>query len=284
MSTKPLKAPAPLSRIQKLLALKEDSKESAWRRAHTRTEISRCPVEFRVGRASSKFDSAFVLNIGVGGAFLETDHDIRENGSFNLTFRLERAANDPLYFSVEAQVAHREEKGVGIEFLEIPPHKHEELRNIMREIVRLERLVAARESVEAQSSQAKTPRPDVPKQKSYLPKMQFALNLMVFGLLLGLVVASFQFLEGSRKPYRLEVKYNFPNNPVIESDNGIHTVRFHVNDVTALLMYPNKNDALIQLKSGTTYVISYEMLDQIPGLDLQISELRGFVEAQGRAS
>jgi len=284
MSTKLFKDSDTMSRIQKLLALKEDSKESAWRRAHTRTEISRFPIEFRVGRSSSKFDSAFVLNIGVGGTFLETNQNIQEKGSFNLTLRLERAANDFLYFSIPAQIAHREDKGIGFEFLDVPPHKHEELRILMREVVRLERLEVVRESLAAQSSQTKLPKPNVTERKSYLQKMQVSLNLMAFGLLFGLAAASYQLVEGPPKPYRLEVQYNFPSNPLIQSDNGLHTISFHVNDVTALLMYPNKNDTLIQLKNGKTYVVSYEMLEQIPGLEMQLSELRGFVEAQSRPS
>ena len=256
--------PRTVSRIEQLLLLKEQSRGSTWKRSHTRTEISRLPIEVRVGERDETFQAARILNIGVGGTYLATHHSMSKGEEFSLTLRVP-SKDVAVYFSAPARIVHAASDGVGVEFLHLDGKKAEELQHFMREMLRLERLYVTRASVELKSASPK--KEDETKSRLH-PNVLLRLftPFAAVGVAVGIAIGSFQMNSPLSASRRIAVQYTVSGDPIVHSSDGIHDVQFRSSDVTALHFSPN-SDPMIELKSGHLYRITSDMVRQIPELN-----------------
>ncbi|HLG21145.1 MAG TPA: PilZ domain-containing protein [Bdellovibrionota bacterium] len=257
--------------VRRLLNLREQGLESHWRRSHTRTAISRLALDVRIGD-HDLFHPAQVMNIGLGGAFLATQHSIASGKYFLLTLRVVTEGS-PLHFSAPVRAAHVESEGFGVEFIGLTPRKLEELQIFLREMLRQERIQSAKELIAQQKRPTHPSEQRAPEKSSRRWSLPASTSLWItIGLLIAGVM-TVRMNDTSSHVDRMAVRYLLPGDPAVESNDGLQTIRFRASEVAAVLLLIDA-DPWIELQNGRRYRVTFDMLQQIPALANHLNHLR----------
>jgi len=171
------------------------------RRQSQRASLPENKLELKFGNAKA-LAKHFILDISSGGMLIKSDYKPPVGESISISFSAPSVVGDesPQHFDLRGKIVRHTQDGIGLEFHEIPALERRRIDALVSQLIHQSKGLNLHEAQSKyDESLAKLNEIRTQREEAFKSRKNLSLNLLFIGILLGLNLWTFDFLDSPRE-------------------------------------------------------------------------------------